>query len=109
MEVHRVLGCGFLEAVYRAALLAELMIRRVPCRAEVIYRIPYKESTLPVHYRADIVCFDAVIVEVKASSGLGPVDEAQAINYMKVSGLRKALVLNFGVRSLQHRRLVLGL
>ena len=80
MEVHRVLGCGFLEAVYRAALLAELMIRRVPCRAEL-----------------------------KASSGLGPVDEAQAINYMKVSGLRKALDLNFGVRSLQHRRLVLGL
>ena len=80
MEVHRVLGCGFLEAVYRAALLAALMIRRVPCRAEL-----------------------------KASSGLGPVDEAQAINYMKVSGLRKALVLNFGVGSLQHRRLVLGL
>jgi len=109
MEVHRVLGCGFLEAVYRAALLAELILRGAPCRTEVIFPISYKESTLPVHYRADIVCFGSVKVEVKASSALGPIDQAQAINYMKVSGLRKALVLNFGSRTLQHRRLVLGL
>ena len=62
-----------------------------------------------MHYRADLMCFDSVIVEVKASSGLTRIDEAQAINYLKVSGLKRALVLNFGLRSLQHRRFVLGL
>jgi GxxExxY protein len=81
----------------------------VPCQAEVLYQIAYKERALPVHYRADIVCFKVVIVEVKASSALTRVDEAQAINYMRASGLRKALLLNFGVRTLQYRRLVLGL
>ena len=64
---------------------------------------------LPVYYCADLVCFDSVIVEIKAASGLTRVDEAQAINYMKVSGLKRALVLNFGLRSLQQRRFVLGL
>jgi GxxExxY protein len=107
MEVHRLLGCGFLEAVYRAALLQELELRQVPCRSEVIFRIVYKRRILPLHYRADIVCFGAVIVEVKACSGLGPVDQAQAINYLKVSKLRRALLLNFGIHTLQYRRVVL--
>jgi GxxExxY protein len=81
--------------VREAALIAELMLRGVPCRTEVIFPISYKDSLLSVYYRADIICCESVIVEVKASSGLGPIDEAQAINYMKASGLRKGLVLNF--------------
>ena len=107
MEVHGVLGCGFLESVYRAALIAELQARDVPARAEVTFPIIYKHKTLPVYYRADIVCFESVVVEVKASGGLSRIDEAQAINYMKASGLRRSLLLNFGLRSLQYRRLVL--
>jgi GxxExxY protein len=109
IEVHRELGCGFLEKVYQVALLEELRAIGVPCDAEITYRIWYKNMPLAVHYRADIVCFDAVIVEVKASVGLSRIDEAQAINYLKVSGLHKALVLNFGTHLLQYRRLVLGL
>ena len=109
MEVHRVLGCGFLEAVYRGALLAELLMRGVTARTEVTFPIVYKGRPLSAFYRADIVCFDSVIVEAKASSGLSRVDEAQAINYMKASKLRKSLLLNFGLRSLQYRRLVLEL
>ena len=109
IEVHRVLGCGFLEKVYRVALLEELQANRVPCRAEVRYRIPYKGRSLGVTYRADIVCFDAVIVEVKASVALTRIDQAQAINYLKASGLHRALLLNFGTRMLQYQRLVLGL
>jgi GxxExxY protein len=109
IEVHRVLGCGFLEKVYRVALFEELQASNVPCRAEVSYRIPYKGKPLRVYYRADIVCFDAVIVEVKASVALTRIDQAQAINYLKVSGLHRALLLNFGTRMLQHQRLVLGL
>jgi GxxExxY protein len=88
-------------------MLEELQIREVPCRSEVIFRIPYKARLLPLHYRADILCFESVIVEVKASSGLGPVDQAQAINYLKVSKLRRALVLNFGIHTLQYRRVAL--
>jgi GxxExxY protein len=109
MEVHRVLGCGFLEAVYHAALLAELLLRGIPVRTEVSFPVSYKNGPLPVYYRADLMCFDSVIVEAKASSGLTRIDEAQAINYMNVSGLKRAPVLNFGLRSLQHRRFVLGL
>lgn len=108
IEVHRQLGCGFLEKVYRVALREELRELGVPCEAEITYRIWYKNKPLAVRYRADIVCFNAVIVEVKASVGLSRVDEAQAINYLKVSGLHRALVLNFGTRMLQYRRLVLG-
>src|SRR6185312_9377380 len=109
IEVHRELGCGFLEKVYRVALFQELQTRGVPCQAEVTYRIGYKGRPLAVHYRADFVCFDAVIVEVKASVALTRIDEAQAINYLRVSGLHRAMLLNFGTRMVQHRRLVLGL
>jgi GxxExxY protein len=107
MEVHRVLGCGFLEAVYRAALVVELQLRKVPVETETTFHILYKDQSLPLRYRADIVCFGSVIVEVKACSGLGPVDQAQAINYLRVSKLRRALVLNFGIHTLQYRRIVL--
>ncbi len=88
-------------------MLEELQLRQVPCRQEVLFKIPYKGRILPLRYRADIVCFDLVIVEIKACSGLGTVDQAQAINYLKVSKLRRALLLNFGIRSLQYRRVVL--
>jgi GxxExxY protein len=107
MEVHRVLGCGFLEAVYRAALVVELQLRNVPVETEMTFNLSYKDRPLPLRYRADIVCFESVIVEVKASSGLGPVDQAQAINYLRVSKLRRALVLNFGIHTLHYRRIVL--
>jgi GxxExxY protein len=107
MEVHRVLGCGFLEAVYRVALLIELQLRNVLVEAETSFHISYRDHSLPLRYRADLICFGSIIVEVKACSGLGPVDEAQAINYLRVSKLKRALLLNFGVHTLQYRRLVL--
>jgi GxxExxY protein len=107
MAVHAALGCGFLESVYRAALSVELRSRCIPFRTEVAYRVAYCGQDLPVYFRADLVCFDAVIVEVKAARGLAPTDEAQAINYLKVSRLQRALLLNFGGRSLEFRRIVL--
>jgi GxxExxY protein len=107
MEVHRVRGCGFLEAVYRAALVIEMLLRNIPVETETTFNLSYKDRPLPLRYRADIVCFESVIVEVKASSALGPVDQAQAINYLRVSKLRRALVLNFGIHTLQYRRVVL--
>ena len=107
MEVHTRLGCGFLEPVYRACLATEFRERGIPFRCEVSYTIRYKGELLPLRYRADLVCFESVIVEVKAIEGIGRAEQSQAINYMKVSGLHRALILNFGAPSLEYKRLVL--
>ena len=106
MEVHRVLGCGFLEAVYRAALAQEFELRGVNFRSEMSISIQYKQRTLPLGYRADFICFGEVLVEAKALGGLGPIEEAQLLNYLKGSGLKRGLLLNFGTTSLQYRRMV---
>jgi GxxExxY protein len=106
MQVHRVLGCGFLEAVYRAALAIELRRRGIQFEREVAFPMLYDGEALGLSYRADLICYSSLIVEVKARSSIGPVEQAQAINYLKASGLRRALILNFGARSLEFRRLV---
>lgn len=108
MEVHRVLGCGFLEAVYREAMRVEFSARQIPFRPEVELIITYKGIQLDCKYRADFICFDDVIVEIKAQSELTGIDQAQTLNYLKATGYRRALLLNFGAHSLQFERLVLG-
>ncbi|HSC71112.1 MAG TPA: GxxExxY protein [Candidatus Methylomirabilis sp.] len=108
LEVHRVLGPGFLEAVYHEAFAYELGRRGVTFRIEVELPVLYKGEKLPTSYRADFVCFDSVIVEVKALVRLSGLEEAQVINYLKASGHSVGLLLNFGARSLEHRRLVLS-
>jgi GxxExxY protein len=67
----------------------------------------YKGQPTGLYYRADFFCFGEIIIELKAVRSLGPVDEAQAINYLKVSKLKRALLINFGAKSLEWRRLVL--
>ena len=109
MDVHTELGCGFLEAVYRDAMVIELEARRIPFRTEVPFPLKYKERQLALNYRADLVCFESVVVEVKALRAVGPIEHAQAINYLKASGLARGLILNFGARSLEYRRVVLSL
>jgi GxxExxY protein len=106
MAVHTELGCGFLEAVYRAAMVVEFNRRGVPFECEVPLSISYKGVPLTPRYRVDFVCFDSVLVEVKAAQAISSVDLAQAINYLKASGRHRALLLNFGARSLEHRRVV---
>jgi GxxExxY protein len=106
MEVHRELGCGFLEAVYQEALAMELTNRKVPFRGEVELPIAYKGNRLSTSYRADFVCFDSVIVELKALAALAGVEEAQVLNYLKATGLEIGLLLNFGTETLQYRRFV---
>ena len=75
------------------------------------YRFRFRDrgEILPTTYRADFVCFDEVIAEIKALKLLGGIEEAQAINYLRASGLQRALILNFGATSLQHRRVVVNL
>ena len=109
MEVHTELGCGFLEGVYRNAMMVELEARRIPFRTEVPFPLKYKERQLPLNYRVDLVCFESVVVEVKALRAIGPIEHAQAINYLKASGLARGLIVNFGDRSLEYRRVVLSL
>lgn len=106
MAVHVELGCGFLEGVYTAALEVEFARRGIPFRREVLLPITYRNVVLPVRYRVDFICWDAVLVEVKAATALSPIDQAQVINYLKAARLSRALLINFGAQSLQHRRLV---
>lgn len=107
MEVHRVLGPGFLEAVHQEALSRELELQDVPFRAEVELPVFYKGEKLTASYRPDFVCFDSVVVEIKALGRLTGLEEAQVINYLKASAHSVGLLLNFGARSLEHRRLVM--
>lgn len=107
MEVHRQSGCGFLEPVYQAALAIEFAKRTIPFRSEVKLPVFYKEVQLDTLYRVDFVCFAEVVVELKALARMSGTEEAQVINYLKASGLSTGLLLNFGVRSLDHRRFVL--
>ena len=108
MEVHRQLGCGFLEPVYQEAFALELKARGIPYSRELKFPVNYKGQRLRNHYRPDFICFDEVIVELKALGTISPVEESQLINYLKVTGYHTGLLLNFGARSLQQRRFVLG-
>lgn len=108
MEVHRQLGHGFLEAVYQEAAVIEFPLKQIPFEREVALPVKYKDIVLPVQYRADFVCFSEIIVEFKALSRLSNVEEAQLLNYLKATGLKRGLLVNFGAPSLQCKRLVWG-
>jgi GxxExxY protein len=108
MEVHRQLGCGFLESVYQEALALELKVREVPYSRELKFPVIYKGQRLNNQYRPDFICFEEVIVELKALSRLTSVEDSQLINYLKVTGYHTGLLLNFGARSLEKRRFVNG-
>jgi len=107
MEVHRELGRGFSERVYHLALRAELELRQIPYQAEVELPVHYKARRLDCHYRVDLLCMSSILVELKAHDGLADADVSQIINYLKASELRRGLLLNFGTRSLQFKRIVL--
>lgn len=109
MTVHRELGCGFLEAVYQEALEREFLDRNIPFEREKELPVFYRGKQLKTYYKADFVCFGTIIVELKALDRLSEHEESQIINYLKASGLQKALLLNFGAKSLQHKRMVLNL
>lgn len=106
MEVHRILGPGFLEAVYEQALAHELTLRGVAFERQKTFTVPYKNVEAGV-YRPDFVVEDKVIVDVKAISKLTNLEEAQIINYLKVTKLRVGLAINFAEPSLTHIRRVL--
>ena len=106
MEVHRQLGPGFLEPIYQEATELEYVARTIPFQREVELSVIYKGAPLKSSYRADFICFGEVIVELKALDHLTSREEAQVINYLKATGLQRALLINFGAASLQYKRLV---
>ena len=97
---------GFLESVYQEALSIEFVSRRIPYRREVRLPVSYKGRVLQTSYCADFICFDSLVVELKALAHMSGIEEAQLINYLKATGHKVGLLLNFGARSLEHRRLV---
>lgn len=107
-EVNRVLGAGFLEAVYQEALALEFGTRGIPFAAKPQLTLVYKGTSLKQTYSPDFVCFDRVIVELKAVTELAPEHRAQVLNYLKATGLRVGLLVNFGrARKAQVERLAL--
>ncbi|HYT49523.1 MAG TPA: GxxExxY protein [Pyrinomonadaceae bacterium] len=108
MEVHKQLGCGFLEPVYQEALTVEFSKCKIPFRREVTLPIFYEQVRLNTPYRVDFICFEEVAVELKALARLSGTEEAQLLNYLKASGHEVGLLLNFGKRSLEYRRFILS-
>ncbi len=105
MEVHRILGPGFLEAVYQAALEHELTLRGIPFERQKRLAVIYKDQIIG-EYIADLVIDGKIILELKAVSKLTPAHEAQAHHYLAATGLHLAMLLNFGAPSLERKRIV---
>ena len=95
-EVYQTLGCGFLEAVYQEAFATELSKRGIPFQREKELKIYYDGQELKQTYRADFVCFNDIIVELKAVSQLEDSHRSQVYNYLKATGYKLGLLYNFG-------------
>ena len=106
IEIHRALGFGFLEIVYKDAIEYEFYQRNISFEREKMYDVPYKGIILPHKFYADFVVFDKVILEVKAKDGIANEDMAQTLNYLKCSGCKVGLILNFGRMKLDIKRVV---
>ncbi len=105
MEVHNILGSGFLEAVYQVALEKELKLRKIPFEHKVKLPISYKGELIG-EYEADLVVDGKIVVELKSVSRFSSAHEAQAIHYLTATGMQLALLINFGAGSLEYRRVI---
>jgi len=107
IEVHKYLGPGFLEAVYEDALCYELKLMKIPFERQVYLDVHYKDTIYENRFKADILVDSKIIVELKAMKKSTENDEAQLLNYLKVTGLRIGLLFNFGSEKLDKiRRIV---
>jgi len=106
MEVHRELGCGFKEVIYKDALELEFADNKISYLREKLFKIEYKGMTLKHKYAADFIVFDQIVLAVKATSFLVDNFVVQTINYLKASGLQLGIIANFGQKSLTYKRVV---
>lgn len=106
IEVHKELGPGLLEKVYQEALEKELMFQGIPFEREKSFTILYKGEALEQKYIADFVCYDKIVVELKAVENLLPIHTAQVINYLSITGYKLGLLVNFNSRQVKPERIV---
>ena len=107
IEVHKELGSGFLEAVYQEAMEMELFSRDIPFESQKVLHINYKGKQLRKEYVADFVCYEKIIVEIKAIEKLSGKEKAQLLNYLKATGFKVGVLINFGSdRKLEWERFV---
>ncbi len=106
-EVHNQLGHGFLESVYQEALMIELINQQIPFHKEKRLEVHYKGQKLDKYYIADFICYDNIILEIKATEGL--IDEyiAQVLNYLKATNYKLGLLVNFSTPKAQIKRVIL--
>jgi GxxExxY protein len=106
-EVYNEKGCGFLEAVYQECLEIEMQLQGIPFAPQRRFQIQYKGQTLQQIFIPDFICYDAILLELKAVSALADEHRAQIINYLNATGLTLGLLVNFGhYPKLEHERLV---
>ena len=105
-EVHKILGHGFKEAVYKDALELELIKLQIPFIREKPFTIFYKEQKLKHFFIADFVIYETIILEIKIGNYIGEPYIKQTLNYLKASGLRLGIVINFGTPSLEYQRVI---
>jgi GxxExxY protein len=107
MDVYNDLGPGFLENVYQEAMEIEVEARKIPAKAIQEIHIKYKGKELKKFYIADLICYEKILVEVKAMDRLSLREEGQLINYLKATGMKVGVLINFGhYPSLEWKRLV---
>ena len=106
MKVHSSLGSGFLESVYSEALCKEFEKRKIPFVKEKKLELFYEGERLKKYFKADFICFESVVVEIKSKLTLLKVDEQQTINYLKATNYQLGLLINFGEKSLKYKRFV---
>ena len=106
MEIHRELGMGFKEIVYKDALEYEFKLKKIKFIREKEFKIQYKDIILPHRYYADFIIYDSIILEVKASYMIVNNFVTQTINYLKASGLQLGIIANFGEKSFNSKRVV---
>ncbi len=106
MEVHTVLGNGFLEGVYQDAVERELAARQIPFQRERPIPVLYQGAPLSTPCRADFVCFGAIIVELKAIKQLTEIEDAKVLHYLKATGFERGLLCNFATPQLKYKRFI---
>ncbi|MCD6201350.1 MAG: GxxExxY protein [Bacteroidales bacterium] len=107
MEVHKKLGAGFLEAVYQEALEKEIIKKEIPYNKQVKkLELYYDNKKMKKYYVADFICYDKIILELKATTIITPPMKQQLMNYLKATGMRLGILINFGEKSLNYARVL---